>query len=100
MSVLSKKHQTKANPNRTNELNRSTKMKFFKLLTALFLSTFLVVAYAGEHAGKTAEEKKEHAGDAAEKKEHAGDAAEKKEHAGDAAEKKKEHAGDAAESKE
>ena len=47
-------------------------MKFFKLLTAVFLSTFLVAAYAGEHAGKNAE-KKEHAG---EKAEHAGEAAE------------------------
>ncbi len=50
-------------------------MKLFKLFFAALLATFLVVAYAGEHA-EHAGEKAEHAGDAAESKEHAGDAAE------------------------
>ncbi len=71
-------------------MNRRTYMKLFKLFFAALLATFLVVAYAGEHADDSAE-KKEHAG---EKAEHAGDAAESKEHAGE----KAEHAGDAAES--
>ena len=78
-------------------------MKFYKLLAALFLSMFLTVAFAGEHAGKGADkkehagEKAEHAGEKAEhagkKAEHAGEKAESKEHAG----KKAEHAGEAAE---
>lgn len=63
-----------------------------KILFALLIALPLLVS-AGEHAGKAAKEKSEHAGKAAE---HAGKAAEKKsEHAGKAAE----HAGEAAEEK-
>lgn len=65
-------------------------MKILKLLAALLLTMYLLVACGGdsdEHAGDAATEE-EHAGDAAETKEHAGDEAEKKEHAGEEAEEK------------